>query len=392
MTKARSGRTTSMQRASTGPAKNGQMPMCYRCHPRAGHSRRGADERESGNVRRKQPASTKARLACVVNGARTLRATLGAIAWVAMAQWCSASLAQGYPSKPVRFLVPVAAGTTPDVVARVVSQPLSQVLGQPIIVDNRTGAAGTIGMEAAAKAAPDGYTLILGTTGTLASAPGLYPNLRYDPISSFSPITLLVTAPYVVVVHPAVASSLKELIERANAKPGQLNFGSGGRGGPPHIAGEMFKAAAGVKLTHVPYKAASTAVSDLVGGRVHAMFNQIVNFQSHIQAGKLTAIAVAGPKRIAQLPGVPTSAEAGLPGYEVSIWFGLIAPKGVPQRLVARINAEALKILAAREVRDSLFAQGFEPTGSSPEQFAALIASESVKWLRAIKESGTKLE
>jgi tripartite-type tricarboxylate transporter receptor subunit TctC len=154
----------------------------------------------------------------------------------------------------------------------------------------------------------------------------------------------------------------------------------------------MFKAAAGVNLHHVPYKAAVNAVPDLVAGRVHVMFNQVVNFQSHIQAGKLTALAVAGPKRIAQLPGVPTSAEAGLPGYEVSIWFGFIAPRGTAQRLIERLNAEALKTLAVREVHDGLSVQGFEPTGSTPEQFAALIASESVKWLRAIKESGTKLD
>ena len=325
--------------------------------------------------------------------ARRFTTALGTIAACLMAaHWSPVSVAQGYPAKPIRFLLPVAAGTTPDVVARAVAQALSHGLGQPIVVDNRSGAAGTIGMEAAAKAPADGYTVILGTTGTLASAPGLYPNLRYDPMTSFSPISLLVTAPYVIAVHPSVASSLKELIEQAKAKPGQLNFGSGGNGGPPHVAGEMFKAIAGVKLTHVPYKAAVNAVPDLVAGRVHVMFNQVVNFQSHIQAGKLSALAVAGPKRIARLPGVPTSAEAGLPGYEVSIWFGLIVPRGTPQRFIERLNAEALKALATKEVHDGLTAQGFEPTGSTPEQFAALIASESVKWLRAIKESGTKLD
>jgi tripartite-type tricarboxylate transporter receptor subunit TctC len=304
----------------------------------------------------------------------------------------SAALAQSYPSKPIRLLVPVAAGTTPDVVARVVAQGLSQAVGQPIIVDNRSGAAGTIGLEVAAKSVPDGYTIVLGTTGTLASAPGLYPNLRYDPIKSFVPISLLVTAPYVVAVHPSVASTLRDLIDRAKARPGQLHFGSGGSGGPPHIAGEMFKAAAQVNLTHVPYKSSTAAVSDLIAGRLQVLFNQLVNFQSHAQAGKLTILCVAGPKRLVQLPNVPTAAEAGLHGYAVSIWFGLIAPRGVPQPILARLNAETLKALASKDVQDALLVQGFEPTGSTPGEFAALIAAESAKWLKAIRESGAKLD
>lgn len=319
----------------------------------------------------------------------SLGATAGAV--VAGLRW-GAALGQSYPVKPIRLLVPAGAGATPDVVARVVAQGLSQGIGQPIVIDNRAGVAGTIGLGVAAKSVADGYTIVMGTTGTLASAPGLYPNLRYDPVKSFAPISQLVAAPYVVAVHPSVASTLKELIDRAKAKPGQLHFGSGGSGGPPHIAGEIFKATAQVNLTHVPYKANPAATSDLVAGRLQVMFNQLVNFQSHAQAGKLTILCVAGPKRLVQLPNVPTAAEAGLPGYAVSIWFGLIAPRGVPQPILSHLNVETLKALASKDVQDAQRAQGFEPTGGVPSEFAALIAAESLKWQRAIKDSGAKLD
>lgn len=302
------------------------------------------------------------------------------------------ALAQHYPSKPVKLVVPFAAGGTPDIVGRILAQGMSQGLGQPIVIDNRPGAAGTVGMEAAAKAPSDGYTLILGTTGTLASAPGLYPNLAYDPLNGFAPVSLVSSAPYVVAVHPSAGASLKEFIELARSKPGQLNFASFGSGGPPHIAGEMFKGAAGVDLTHVPYKVMANAVTDLVTGRIHVMFNNFTQFQAHIQTGKLTPLAIAGPKRIVQLPNVPTAAEAGLPGYDVSTWFGLLAPKGTSREIVTKLNAEVVRALRAREVQDSLLAQGFEPTGSTPDRFAAFIATETEKWSRAIKTSGAKLE
>ena len=321
----------------------------------------------------------------------------GAVAALAAAVlavlWSAAALAQAYPSKPIKLIVAFPPGGVPDLVGRVVAQELSRGLGQPVLVDNRAGGAGTVGMEAGAKSAGDGHTLVLGTTGTLASAPALYPGLGYDPIKSFAPISLLVDAPYVIVVHPSMpASSLRGLIDLAKSKPGQLNFGSGGSGGPPHIAGEMFKAAAGVDLVHVPYKGLATAVADLLTGRIEIMFNQVAPFLPHVRAGKLRALAVAGRDRVPPLPDVPTTTEAGLPGYEVSIWFGLLAPSGTPGNVVARLNAEVLKALATKEVKDSLVAQGFEPGGSTPEQFSALIVRETAKWSGAIKASGARLD
>jgi len=307
--------------------------------------------------------------------------------------WSTAGFAQAYPSKPIKLIVPFPAGGVPDIVGRVIARGLSEQLGQSVIVDNRAGAAGTVGVEAAAKSLGDGYTLVLGTTGTLASAPSLYPNLGYDPVNSFTPVSLLISAPFLIVVHPSVpANSLSELVDFAKSRPGQLNFGSVGNGSPPHIAGEVFKIAAGVDLVHVPYKALPTAVTDLLTGRIHLMFNQLAPFQSHLQAGKLRALAVAAPGRVSQLPSVPTAAESGLPGYEVSIWFGLLVPRGTPTDVVTKLNAEVLKALSTKQVHDSLAAQGFEPGGSSSEQFSALIVSETAKWSRAIKASGAKLD
>lgn len=301
--------------------------------------------------------------------------------------------AQPYPSKPLRLVVGFPPGGVVDIVARVVAEPLGQRLGQPVIVENRAGAAGTVAAEAVARSPADGYTLLLGTTGTLASAPSLYPGLSYDPLKSFAPIGQLTTAPFVVVVSTAsTAQSLSELIALARSRPGQLNFGSVGNGSPPHIAGEMFKVASGAELVHVPYKGLPTAVGDLLAGRIEVLFNQVAPFLPHIQAGKLRALAVADSARLSQLPGVPTAAEAGLPGYEVSIWSGLVAPAGTPKDLVARLNNEIAKVLATRAVQESLANQGFQAAGGSPEQFAALIASETTKWSHAIQLSGAKAE
>ena len=298
-----------------------------------------------------------------------------------------------YPAKPIKLIVPFPPGGPTDIVGRFMAQKFTEALGQPVIVENRPGAAGTIGAEAAAKSPGDGYTLLLGTTGTLAVAPGFYPNLGYDPGKSFAPVSLVTKAPFLVVVHTSVpADSLRALIDLAKSKPGQLNFGSGGNGHPLHIAGEMFKIAASVDLVHVPYKGTAPALADLLAGRIQVMFEQIAAFRPHLQSGKLKALAVAAPRRLAQLPLVPTTAEAGLPGYEVSTWFGLVAPKGTPNDVVARLSAEVQKFLTTTEVRDALSNQGFEPTGSSPEEFATLIGADGAKWSRAVKASGAKLD
>lgn len=298
-----------------------------------------------------------------------------------------------YPSKPIRLIVPLPPGGPVDNVGRIIAQQLSEGLGQPVVVENRPGAAGTVGAEAAAKSPSDGYTLLLGSTGTLASAPSLNPNLGYDPVRSFAPISLLASGPYLVVVHSSVpANSLRELIEFARSRPGQLNFGSAGTGNPLHIAGEMFKTAAGVNLVHVPYKGAAPALTDLIAGRIQIMIANAENFSPAIQTGKIRVLAVAGPKRLPQLQNVPTAAEAGLPDYEVSSWFGLLAPRGTPGDIVRRLNAEVSRALAMKEVQDSLLNRGLEPAGGSPEQFSAFIGSESAKWSRAVKASGAKLD
>ena len=307
--------------------------------------------------------------------------------------WHAGVPAQGYPAKTVRMIVPFPPGGPTDAVGRVMAQQLTAALGQQVIVDNRPGAGGTIGAAAAAKSPADGYTLFFATTSTFSIAPSLYSNPGFDPARSFAPISQLVTAPFLVVVHPAVpARSLQELVKLARARPGQFNFGSGGSGTPPHIAGEMFKTAAGVDIVHVPYKGIAAAVIDLYTGQMQVMFEQLLPLQQHLQAGKLRALAVASARRHPQLPNVPTSAEAGLPGYEVTAWFGLAAPAGTPAEIIRRLNAEVLKALQSRELRDALSNQGLSAAGSSPEEFAAFIASEAARWSRAVKTSGAKVD
>ncbi len=298
-----------------------------------------------------------------------------------------------YPTKPIKLIVAFQAGGAPDIVGRVIAQKLSEALSQPVIVENRPGAGGTIGAAVAAKSTGDGYTLFLGTTGTLASAPSLYANLGYDPLKSFTPISLVIKAPFLVLAQASVpVNSLEDLIGLAKSKPGQLNYGSGGNGGPPHIAGEMFKAAAHVDLVHVPYKGLASALSDLLTGRIDLVFDVPAMWLSHVRSGKLKALAVASPKRIPQLPNVPTTAEAGLPVYEVSIWFGLLAPAGTSDEIVRRLNVEVRKILAKKEVHDTFSNQGFEPSGSSPGEFATLIKNDGTKWSQAVKLSGAKVD
>ncbi len=307
--------------------------------------------------------------------------------------WGSAALAQGYPARPVKVMIPFPPASPGDIIGRLMAQKLSESTGQQFVVENRAGASGTIGTEAALKAPADGYTLIVGSTGTLATAPALYPSLGYDPAKSFAPISLLSSASFIIVVNAALpANSLKELIELARAKPGQLNYGSGGNGHPMHIAGEMFKTAAGVNLMHVPYKGQSPAGNDLVAGRIQVIFDQLVAYQPHVRSGKLRVLAVARSSRLEQLPDVPTTAEAGLPGFEISSWFGLLAPRGAPNEIVSRLNGEVLSALKTKELREGMANLGLEPAGCSPERFAAVIAADGAKWSRAVKASGAKLD
>jgi tripartite-type tricarboxylate transporter receptor subunit TctC len=303
------------------------------------------------------------------------------------------ALAQGYPTKPIRIIVPGAPGGPPDFGARTMAQQLTTGLGQQVFVENRPGAGGTIGASAAAKSPGDGYTLLLANTTALSISPSLFANPGYDPATSFAPISLVATAPFLVVVHPSLpARSLKELIVLAKAKPGELNFGSGGNGTPLHIGAEMLNTAAGVRMVHVPFKGVAAAINDLLSGRIQVMVEQLYPLAQHIQGGKIRPLAVASARRHPQLPDLPTAAEAGLPGYEVIAWMGLVAPKGTPPEVIRRLNAELVKALQAKEVRDGLFNQGLQPAGNSPEEFAAFITAELARWSRAVKTSGAKVD
>jgi tripartite-type tricarboxylate transporter receptor subunit TctC len=304
----------------------------------------------------------------------------------------AACLAQ-YPNRPIKLVIPFPPGGPTDIVGRLTAQKLTEGLGQPVVVENRPGASGTLGAEIVAKAPADGYTLLLGTTGTLASAPSLIPSLNYDPTRSFAPISQLTNGVFLVVVNASLrVDSLQELIALAKARPGQLAFGSGGNGHPLHIAGEMFKAAAGVDLLHVPYKGTAPVLTDLLADRTQVIFEQSAALLPHIRTGKLKALAVAGPTRLSQLPDVPTSAEAGLPGYDVSAWFALLAPAGTPREVIARLNRETRRGLASRELQEALASQGIDPVSSSPEELAALIVADGAKWARAVKLSGARLD
>ena len=303
------------------------------------------------------------------------------------------ALAQPYPTRPVKLIVPFPPGGNTDIVGRLLAQKLSDSFGQQVYVENRGGAGGTIGAEAAAKSPNDGYTLFFSTTGTLASAPSLQPGLRYDPIKDFAPITTLANAPVVVIVAASLPpKNLRELIQMAKAQPGALKFGSAGTGHFVHIAGEMFKVAAGVDLLHVPYKGVAQALVDLLGGRIELMFDAFAQYEPHLQSGKLRALAVANPTRLARLPDVPTTAEAGLPDYVLASWFGLAAPAGTPRDIVERVNTEARKALAGADVREALAKLGLEPGGNSPQEYAAMIVDELGKWCRAVQAANIKLE
>lgn len=303
------------------------------------------------------------------------------------------ALAQTYPAKPVKLIVPFPPGGNTDIVGRLIAEKLSASLGEQVYVDNRGGAGGTIGAEAAAKSPNDGYTLFFSTTGTLASAPSMRTDLRYDPVRDFAPIATLANAPVVVIVRDDLpVKTLSDLISLAKAKPGTLKFGSAGTGHFVHIAGEMFKTAAGVDMLHVPYKGVAQALVDLLGGRIDVMFDAPAQYEPHFKSGKVRALAVAAPRRLARLPDVPTTAEAGLPGYVLASWFGLAAPAGTPAQIVALLNAHVQKALAAPDVVQTMAKLGLEPGGGSAEQYAAMIVEDLAQWRAAVKKAGIKIE
>lgn len=301
------------------------------------------------------------------------------------------AFAQDYPNKPVRLVVPFPVGGAPDVLARSTGAKLGERLGQPVVIENRLGAGGNLAYDMVAKAAPDGYTMVLASTG-VATNVSLYKNLPYDATRDFAPITLVARSPHVLVSHPSVAAgSVKELIELAKSKSSQLSFGSAGSGTVLHLAGEMFNVMTGSQLLHVPYKGASLALNDLLGGRLTVMFSDIPNALPQIKAGKLRALGVTGAQRSQALPQVPTIAEAGIPGYAIIAWFGLLAPAATPAGVVAKLNKEVVAVLGDPDLKGKMADLGQDLVGDTPEQFGAFIKSEIAKMGEVVKASGAKL-
>ena len=302
--------------------------------------------------------------------------------------------AQGtYPDHALRIIVPFPPGGPADALARLAGDELSRAFGQSVVVENRPGAGGNIGMEQGAKAAPDGYTLTLAPVGNLTIAPSLYSKLPYDPAKDYAPITVLAAVPNVLIVHPSVpAKSLRELIALAKAKPGALNYGSGGSGSGPHIVAELFKSQAGVDIVHIPYKGTGPLIAALVAGDVQLAFGNMFALVPQVKSGRLRALAVTGRERSSALPEVPTVAESGLPGFEAVGAHGLLAPAGTPRRVIDKLNAECVAILRSPEVRSQLASDGAEPVGNTPEQYAAQIAAEMQKWSKLILERGIRAE
>lgn len=300
-----------------------------------------------------------------------------------------AAQAQAFPTKAITIIVPFSAGGTTDILARVLGQFISKDLGQPVIIDNRAGAGGNIGTQLVARAAPDGHTILMGTVGTHAINQSLYPKLAFDPIKDFAPLTRVALVPNLLVANPAQPfKTVKELMAYAKANPGKVTFGSSGSGTSIHLSGELFKQMAGVDIQHVAYKGSAPAVNDLLGNHIAIMFDNMPSAIGHVKAGKLRPLAVTTAQRSPALPDVPTIAEAGVPGYEATSWFGLLAPAKTPAPVVAKLNASILKALADPDVKKKLLEQGAEPAGETPAQFAAFIASETVKWGKIVKQSG----
>ena len=296
-----------------------------------------------------------------------------------------------YPSRPIRFIVPFAPGGSTDSLARLLAQRLSETLGQPVVVDNRGGAGGIIGAEIAAKAPADGYTLVLGSPGPLTINPNLMPRLPYDPLRDFAPITLATISPFILVLHPSVpAGSVKELVALAKARPDPLNYGSAGNGSVSHFSAEQFKALAGVNLAHIPYKGAGPAVTDLVGGRLQLMFENLPTVLPHIRSARLKALAVGTKTRSALVPEYPTVSEAGVAGYESSTAFGVLAPAKTPAPIIGRLNQELVKILQSPDIKEKLAAQGLETVGGTPQQYSQHLKDERAKYGRIVKAAGIK--
>jgi tripartite-type tricarboxylate transporter receptor subunit TctC len=289
--------------------------------------------------------------------------------------------------------VPFAPGGNVDITARLVAPALGEILGQPVVVENKPGAGGTIGADFVAKSPPDGYTLLMGSNSTFSVAPSLYPKNPYHPLRDFAPVTMIATAPFVLVVNPALpAKDARELVALAKASPGKLTMSSAGTGSSNHLVGELFQEISGARFTHIPYKGSGQALTDLMGGQVNLHFDQITSAASHIQAGKLRALMVTAPARVPMLPDVPTAAEAGYPSFEATNVTGLIAPAGTPREVIDKLNAAAQKVIAQPAIRERFAGIGAEATGGTPEQFGNYIRDDFSKWTRIVKDANVKVE
>ncbi|HXF47336.1 MAG TPA: tripartite tricarboxylate transporter substrate binding protein [Burkholderiaceae bacterium] len=312
---------------------------------------------------------------------------------LAAVTFAAGAAAQTYPNKPIRVIVPFPPGGGTDIIAREVSQKVAALTGWTLVVENRPGAGGNLGVDATAKSAPDGYTIVLGQTSNLAINPTLYPKLPYDPQKDLAPIVLVANAPLVLVT--AASSPFKTLddaVKAARAKPSAINFASPGNGTVAHLTSELFQKAAGIKLQHIPYKGAAQALTDVIGGGVELYMSSVPTLLAQIRQGKLRALAVTSAKRVDDLPEVPTIQELGYPGFDAVTWFGFLAPAGTPKEIVAKLNAEFNKALQQPDLRKKLADQGAEPVGGTAEQFAALIRDDIVRWGKVVKESGARID
>ena len=315
------------------------------------------------------------------------------ICLIALLACAGSAFAQAWPARPIKLIVPYPPGGSADILARAIGQKLADGIGQSVVIDNRPGAGTAIGAEAAARSAPDGYTIMLGTVSSHAINPALNPGLKYDPVKDFAPVSLVASIPFALLVHPSLpARSVQELIALAKTKPGSLNFSSAGTGTSNHLAGELFKSMTGTYMVHIPYKGSAPALADLLSGQVNLMFDLVLTAQPHVKSGAARALAVTGLERSTALPGVPTAAESGVPGYEVSAWFGFFAPAGTPAAIVTALNAQTVKAMRLPDLRERLASQGADALTSTPEQFAAYVKDELNKWTRVVKASGMKAD
>ena len=322
----------------------------------------------------------------------TKRWLAAAVAATAALTMPALTLAQAFPAKPVKIVVPYPPGGTNDIVVRLLAQKLGDSMGQPFVVENKPGASGNLGAEQVARAAPDGYTLLLVTTGH-SIHPSLYKNLRYNIKTDLTPVSELTRGPMLVMVTPSLPyKTVRDVIAAAKAKPGSINFGSAGNGSSTHLATELLSSMAGVKMTHIPYSGSAPAMADVMAGNAQLVMDLMFSALPQVNGGKLRAIAITGAKRSPLLPNVPTVAESGVPGFETLAWNGLMAPANTPRPIIDKLNAEIHKALDAPEMKERLRAQGFEPSPGTPEQFGALIRSEIDRWAKVVKSSGAKVE